>query len=46
MYFSAVNEVADEDTLARYGLMGSFELYLDFLNIFLFQLRLFGRADN
>ncbi|MDL2259894.1 Bax inhibitor-1/YccA family protein [Deltaproteobacteria bacterium OttesenSCG-928-K17] len=46
MHFSAVSVGADNDTLARYALMGSLTLYLDFLNLFLFLLRIIGRADD
>ena len=45
MYFSATSEGADEDTLVRYGLMGSLALYIDFLNLFVFLLRLVGHDD-
>ena len=46
MFFSASQAGAGEETLVRYGLMGSLTLYLDFLNLFLFLLRLFGRGDE
>lgn len=46
MFFSATEAGAEEETLVRYALMGSLTLYLDFLNLFLFLLRLFGRSND
>lgn len=46
MFFSATQAGAEEETLVRYSLMGSLTLYLDFLNLFLFLLRLFGRSND
>lgn len=36
---------AGTDTLGKVVIMGAFELYLDFINMFLFLLRLFGSRD-
>jgi FtsH-binding integral membrane protein len=33
----------DSDTASKYAIIGALELYLDFINIFLYLLRLFGR---
>ena len=33
------------DAVARYSIIGALQLYLDFVNLFLFLLRLFGRRD-
>ena len=35
-----------EDDLSRVVIMGALTLYLDFINLFLFLLRLFGRGDD
>lgn len=35
-----------EDEYAKVSIMGALMLYLDFLNIFLYVLRIFGRRDN
>ena len=34
------------EELTKIGILGALSLYLDFLNIFLYLLRLFGRSDN
>lgn len=34
-----------DELLARYAILGALTLYLDFINLFLFLLRLFGRRD-
>lgn len=46
MHFAAVKDGAGDDQLNRYALMGSLTLYLDFINLFLFLLRLFGRGND
>lgn len=35
----------DSEMLGRYSILGALTLYLDFINLFLFLLRLFGRRD-
>ncbi|MDR3254328.1 MAG: Bax inhibitor-1/YccA family protein [Synergistaceae bacterium] len=35
--------VGDDDTAAKYSVLGALTLYLDFINMFLFLLRIFGR---
>jgi FtsH-binding integral membrane protein len=35
-----------EDDEQRIGLMGALELYLDFINLFIMLLRLFGRSRD
>jgi len=37
---------ADEDQVHRVVVMGALQLYLDFINLFLFLLRLFGRSSD
>jgi len=39
----AIGPNADEITFTRLSIMGALKLYLDFINIFLFLLRIFGR---
>ena len=34
-----------EDDFVRYSILGALKLYLDFINIFLFLVRLFGQRD-
>lgn len=34
-----------EDDFVRLSILGALKLYLDFINIFLFLLRLFGQRD-
>lgn len=46
LHFSAVRDGASNDQLTRFALMGSLTLYLDFINLFLFLLRLFGRGND
>ncbi|MDD3903070.1 MAG: Bax inhibitor-1/YccA family protein [Sphaerochaeta sp.] len=36
----------DEETFTKVSIIGALSLYLDFLNIFLFLLRIFGRSSN
>jgi len=36
----------DEDTFTKMSIIGALSLYLNFLNIFLFLLRIFGRSNN
>jgi len=36
----------DEETFTKLSIIGALSLYLDFLNLFLFFLRIFGRSDN
>jgi FtsH-binding integral membrane protein len=35
-----------EAALSRYAIMGALALYLDFINLFLFLLRIFGRSRD
>ena len=37
--------LADEETSKRVSLLGALSLYLDFINLFLYLLRFFGRRD-
>jgi len=46
LHFSAVRGGASDEDLTRFALMGSLSLYLDFINLFLFLLRLFGRGND
>lgn len=46
MYYSAEQEGIDEDTLSRVVIIGALELYLDFINLFIFLLRLFINTDD
>lgn len=39
------SEMTSEE-LTKIGILGALNLYLDFLNIFLYLLRIFGRSDN
>lgn len=41
-----VGPSADEQLLAKLSIMGALTLYLDFINIFLFVLRIFGRSSE
>ncbi len=34
------------DELTKIGILGALDLYLDFINIFLYLVRIFGRSDN
>lgn len=43
MYYSAEQAGVSEDSLARIVVIGALALYLDFINLFLFLLRLFSR---
>ena len=45
IYATALNG-ADEDQISRVVVMGALTLYLDFINIFLFLLRLFGSSRD
>jgi FtsH-binding integral membrane protein len=36
----------DEETFTKLSIIGALSLYLDFLNLFLFFLRIFGRSNN
>ncbi|ADY12918.1 Bax inhibitor-1/YccA family protein [Sphaerochaeta globosa] len=36
----------DEETFTKLSIIGALSLYLDFLNLFLFLLRIFGRSNN
>jgi hypothetical protein len=36
----------DEETFTKLSIIGALSLYLDFLNIFLYLLRIFGRSDR
>jgi FtsH-binding integral membrane protein len=41
-----MGEEADGSTLtSKLGIMGALTLYMDFINLFMFLLRLFGRRD-
>ena len=39
------NQMTNEE-LTKVGILGALELYLDFLNIFLYLLRIFARSDD
>jgi FtsH-binding integral membrane protein len=41
---TAAMQAGDEDMVKRVGLLGALSLYLDFINLFLLLLRLFGRG--
>jgi len=43
MYYNAEQESMSEDNLTRVVVLGALALYLDFINLFLFLLRLFSR---
>jgi FtsH-binding integral membrane protein len=43
---SEVGAAADETVFVRVSIMGALKLYLDFINLFLFLLRFFGRRRN
>ena len=45
MNWSYGTQMTSEE-LTKVGILGALELYLDFLNIFLYLLRLFSRSDN
>ena len=34
------------EELTKIGILGALDLYLDFINIFLYLVRIFGRSDN
>jgi FtsH-binding integral membrane protein len=36
----------DEETFTKLSIIGALTLYLDFLNLFLFVLRIFGRSSD
>ena len=38
--------VAPQDSLGRLAVLGALNLYLDFVNLFLFLLRIFGGGNN
>ena len=40
-----MSKTADEDTFTRLSIIGALKLYLDFINMFLFMLRIFGRRS-
>lgn len=40
------NMYIDENTASKFSIMGAFILYLDFINLFLFLLRLLGKQKN
>ena len=44
MRASSVAESQDEDVFQKASIIGALELYLDFINIFLALLRLFGKG--
>ena len=39
------NSVGDEEQTKKVALLGALHLYLDFINLFIYLLRLFGRRD-
>jgi len=39
-------QIGDENTLAKLSIMGALKLYLDFINMFLFILRIMGRSRD
>ena len=40
---AAQMNMKDGESAAKFGIFGALKLYLDFINMFLFMLRLFGR---
>lgn len=46
MYFTAEQEGIDEDNLSRIVIIGALELYLDFVNLFMFLLRIFLHSED
>jgi FtsH-binding integral membrane protein len=36
----------DEEEFTKVSILGALTLYLDFLNLFLYLLRIFGRSNN
>lgn len=45
-WFEAAETCDDKETMGKMALMGSLTLYLDFINLFLYMLRFFGRARD
>lgn len=45
-WFEAAEAYDDRETMGKLALMGSLTLYLDFINLFLYMLRFFGRARD
>jgi FtsH-binding integral membrane protein len=43
---TAAMQAGDADMVKRVGLLGALSLYLDFINLFLLLLRLFGRGKK
>ena len=39
-------EMSDDETAGKIAVMGALELYLDFINLFLYLLRLFGKRRD
>jgi FtsH-binding integral membrane protein len=46
MYFAAEQDGIGEDNLSRIVIIGALELYLDFVNLFMFLLRIFLHSDD
>lgn len=42
----AIESINDQETISKFGIMGALTLYLDFINLFLSLLRLFGNRKN
>jgi FtsH-binding integral membrane protein len=42
---AAYGDSVDEEQYVKLSIMGALKLYLDFINIFLFMLRIFGRRN-
>lgn len=45
-YYYNVASMADVATVSKVAIIGALELYLDFINLFLYILRIFGRRSN
>ncbi len=44
-YYS-VSAISDTATVSKFAIIGALELYLDFINLFLYILRIFGKRNN
>jgi FtsH-binding integral membrane protein len=40
------SQAMSEDDIGRFSIMGALTLYLDFINLFLYLLRLFGKRND
>ncbi len=45
-YYYAVSTVCDTATVSKFAIIGALELYLDFINLFLYIIRIFGKRNN